>query len=245
MAVIQYSALVTQLRGKLGGSQFNKGHAGYSLQRKSTPTTRQSPAQMAQRQRLSIVQRAWKEETPERQLQAAQAAQSNPVSNRLGQQVVLSGYNHYVKMMAWRLLAGVGQETRSLSIAIDTTPQPSLVQHLPNLVIELVGGYNDGGYVVNVSSNKNREGIWGGSVQAIRAYIYIQPSDESGKPLTNSRRVFVAYEIWKSTGVSLANLRVLTSEYLATGMHVLVEVINRNIDAGAVVGYSSQVIQLQ
>lgn len=97
MAVIQYTAIVNQIRGKLNGSVFNKGKTSYTLQRKQQGKRSQTTAQLRRRANFSSIQRSWKELTINERVTAEHAATLNPVRDRFGNEVVLSGYNHWVK----------------------------------------------------------------------------------------------------------------------------------------------------
>lgn len=245
MAVIQYSALVTQLRGKLGGSQFNKGHSGYSLQRKSTPTIRQTPAQLARRQIMSLVQRSWKEETAERKNQAAQAAISNPVYNRLGQQVILSGYNHYVKMMFWRLLRNPLDPENTIGAQIYTTPVNSAQVSFTNVELSIGESTRIGYALYTLNCQYLQQGTPTGPAAFTRIYVYITKVDSQGRRVQGARPVFVLKNQWPLTGINHNERPFLTSYSFSAGDYVLLEVRTRHLGAGAETGYWSEVIQLQ
>lgn len=244
MAVIQYSALVTQLRGKLGGSQFNKGHAGYTLQRKSAPTIRQTRAQLTRRAIVSRVQRAWKEESAQRKNEAAQAAQSNPVFNRLGQQVVLSGYNHYVKMMIWRLLSNPLDPQNTIGATIYTNPVASAQMSFADLGLSIGLSTQIGYASYTLNGDAQATGVPTGPNAFTRAYIYITKTDSQGRKLQGAYPVFLVKLAYNATTVNHNNRPFLTSFHFSTGDYVLLEVRTRHIGAGAETGYWSEVIQL-
>ena len=245
MAVVQYSALVTQLRGKLGGSQFNKGHNVQTLQRKSTPTIRQTPAQMRTRQIMGIVQRAWKTETPERRAQAAAAAQSNPVYNRLGQQVVLTAYNHYVKMMSWRLTRGVRQAPRPLDGIIITQPVNSSFLEIQNLNASVASVWTVNGQSFSFSMDLIQQGVPTGGNIAFRAGLYIERVDSNGQKSAGSVKIFVLKIAWISGFNEFLDRLVVSNQVFNPGDYIRVSLVSRNEYAGAETGYWSQVIQLQ
>lgn len=105
MAIIQYTGIVNQIRGKLNGSVFNKSRNGYTLQRKPQPTQGRSGLQSRRRAVFAQAQRRWKDLTPVQQNQAQISANNNPTRDRFGEQVVLSGYNHFVKANVMSLLS--------------------------------------------------------------------------------------------------------------------------------------------
>lgn len=97
MAIIQYTAIVNQLRGKLNGSQFNKGRTSYTLQSKASQTKQVKGNQSAARSEFAFVQRSWKALPPSTKQAWAQVAANNPDTDRFGQPVTLSGYNKYIQ----------------------------------------------------------------------------------------------------------------------------------------------------
>lgn len=107
MAVIQYTAVVNQIRGKLNGSVFNRSRNGYTLQRKQQPTRAVKGIQPLRRNQFSEVQRAWKALSPSQKGSWAAAAAANPAFDRFGQQTVLSGYNQYIKCNMFRVAASL------------------------------------------------------------------------------------------------------------------------------------------
>lgn len=97
MAVVQYSAIVTQLRGKLGGSVFNKSKNAYTLQKKQQQPKGSRGYQSEVRNFFAKFQRTWKTITSSQRTQWGVCASNNPTRDRFGNQTVLSGYNQYVK----------------------------------------------------------------------------------------------------------------------------------------------------
>ena len=244
MAVIQYSALVTQLRGKLGGSQFNKGHAGYSLQRKSTPTIRDTKAQQIHRQRVALAQRAWKEETDQRRLQAAQCAAANPTTDRFGQQVTLSGYNQYVKIMTYRQLHGPFQGAQMFSNPIVTTSVNAARLDLDVTLLSYVSRQPNGLYEFAFSGNRLRVGTPTGNQSWTNAYIYFTQADQYGNPLPNARRQFVHRLAYADGPFTSAGIYFYSSQYFYQSGFILVHVETINTGAGAITGVQDILVEL-
>lgn len=107
MALVQYTAIVNQIRGKLNGSVFNKSRNGYTLQRKQMPKQGSSSAQTQRRSSFSRVQRTWRTLTPDQQVNYQIAANNNPTTDRFGQPTVLAGYNQFVKVNLIRVMLGL------------------------------------------------------------------------------------------------------------------------------------------
>lgn len=239
MAVVQYSALLTQLRGKLGGSQFNKSHAGYSLQRKATQPRRDSRAQSLQRQLMQLVQRTWKEESTVRQAQAAQAAISNPVSDRFGQQVVLSGYQHYVKTMLWRL-----RSNNVIASEIITTPVASAELVLVVNSLSVVYDSESNNYVFTIDASRSTNGTPTGTVSLTRAFLYLTKVDANNRPISPARAVFYRYVSYNDLALTSPSQLFVSGISYSPGDFVRLDVITRNTAAGANTGFNSQLVQL-
>lgn len=122
MAVVQYTGIVNQVRGKLNGSVFNKSRNAFTMQRKQQQTKGSKGSQSEIRNVFSNVQRTWKTATTVQRADWQLAAQNNPSLDRFGNQTILSGYNQYIKanIVRWYAL-GI--------ISTDVLPEaaPSLV----------------------------------------------------------------------------------------------------------------------
>lgn len=108
MAVVQYTGIVNQVRGKLNGSVFNKARNANTLQRKQQQTAGAKGFQSEIRNVFSDVQRQWKDATPQERNDWQEAANNNPSRDRFGNPTILSGYNQYVKANIFRWYA-IGQ----------------------------------------------------------------------------------------------------------------------------------------
>lgn len=130
MAIIQYTGIVNQIRGKLNGSVFNKSKNGYTLQRAQAPRKGATPDQAVRRGQFAFVQRSYKDISEAEKQLAAEAAVSNPVFDRFGELVVLSGYNQWVKANVIRVQA-------DLPILPDLEPDPAPSFGVSNQVFTL------------------------------------------------------------------------------------------------------------
>lgn len=97
MAVVQYTAVVNQVRGKLNGSVFNKARNANTLQRKQQQPKGQRGNQSEVRAEFNSAQRTWKLLPSATKSAWALVAANNPDRDRFGDQVVLSGYNKYLQ----------------------------------------------------------------------------------------------------------------------------------------------------
>lgn len=97
MAVVQYTGIVNQVRGKLNGSVFNKSRNAFTMQRKQQQTKGSKGSQSEIRNVFSQVQRSWKLATSVQKTDWQLAAQNNPTLDRFGNKTILSGYNQFIK----------------------------------------------------------------------------------------------------------------------------------------------------
>lgn len=97
MAVVQYTAAVNQIRGKLNGSVFNRSRSAFTLQRAPMQSKALRGFQSEPRQTFSNVQRRWKLLNPGQHAAWSLCATNNPAFDRFGDQVALSGYNQFIK----------------------------------------------------------------------------------------------------------------------------------------------------
>lgn len=111
MAVIQYSALINQMRGKLGGSVFNKSRNAFTLQRKQQQPKGSRGFQSEVRNFFSVFQRSWKSLTNAQRVNWRTCAQNNPTRDRFGNLTVLSGYNQFIKASMLAEYAGAALPT--------------------------------------------------------------------------------------------------------------------------------------
>lgn len=107
MAVVQYTGIVNQIRGKLNGSVFNKSKTAFTLQRKQQQSRGIKGNQTNVRQYFQTAQRAWKQISSANQAAWQTAASNNPSTNRFGEQVALAGYNQFVKANIYRIQSGL------------------------------------------------------------------------------------------------------------------------------------------
>lgn len=141
MAVIKYSGLVDQLRGKLNGTVFSRFHAGFNTYRKGQPSRWGSDTQQQRRQGLSLVASAWKNLTPAQRSDWKYVADNTPVSNRLGDLVTLPAFHYFVKYAFLYKLMGFGNLT-GVSTDLTKPYQYSL------LTRRLSATLTDAGYVI-------------------------------------------------------------------------------------------------
>jgi hypothetical protein len=122
MAVVQYTGIVNQVRGKLNGSVFNKARNANTLQSKQQQTKGSKGSQSEIRNVFSSVQRNWKTATDNQKIDWQLCADNNPSRDRFGNLTILSGYNQYIKANILRWYA-FGE----FSTELGTATAPSVV----------------------------------------------------------------------------------------------------------------------
>ncbi len=139
MAIVQYTGIVNQVRGKLNGSVFNKSRNAFTMQSKQQQTKGSKGSQSEIRNVFSEVQRSWKVASDTEKSDWGVAAENNPSRDRFGNLTVLSGYNQYIKANISRWYAlGV------ISPAVDSSTAPAA--NVSNFVLS------------NVSFTRNTDG---------------------------------------------------------------------------------------
>lgn len=123
MAVVQFTGIVNQIRGKLNGSVFNRARSVNTLQRKQQAPRRQVGFSSEPRNLFSVAQRSWAGLTGTQRQQWALAAANNPSRNRFGELVALAGYNQYVKAYMLATYAGV---TPPVTPVTSAAPSPDV-----------------------------------------------------------------------------------------------------------------------
>lgn len=146
MALVQYTAVVNQLRGKLNGSVFNKMRTGYTLQRKQAPPRGARGNQQQWRSAYSFIQRRWRMLSPSQQQSWQTTANSNPSVNRFGDNVSLAGYNQYIKANLFARLLGLTERVSGYA-----NPAPSAeITGLTQLALDL--SVSPAGHVIVAST---------------------------------------------------------------------------------------------
>jgi len=106
VARVEFSSVVTSIRGKVGGSVFQRNRSGYSLKNKSNNVDSASVKQIASRVYMSQVHAAWRSMSENERNAWDIFANFKPVRNRNNSNVNLTGYQLFLKYNLIRLQAG-------------------------------------------------------------------------------------------------------------------------------------------
>ena len=120
MAVVKYSNLIEELRGKLNGTVFSRYLEGFSAYKKGQPSPWGSSRQQTIRQNFQVLAGEWGQLTPGQRANWDFVAANSPVRNRLGELVHISGYAYFQKF-----------QLNERSLGNFTYPVPNLTLNLP------------------------------------------------------------------------------------------------------------------
>lgn len=100
MALVRDGGLIGQLSGRVGPNVFSHNSGGSYIRAGTIPITSTTTYAMAAKARLGASSTAWKSLTASQRLSWANWAQQNPIVNRIGQTIRLSGLAAYNKLNA-------------------------------------------------------------------------------------------------------------------------------------------------
>lgn len=107
MAKINYSALITGIRGRYNGSQFSVNKSGSLLQNKAIPPKRITDLQGLIRSRFSRLARFWRQLTPSEQQSNNDAAPNYPYTDKFGNIKYFTGYQLLLRSNLNRAVSGL------------------------------------------------------------------------------------------------------------------------------------------
>lgn len=104
-------AIISEIRNKIAATVYSKNAAGAVIRNRVTPINRRSSRQTAQRQLLSSLASKWRGLTQAQRDGWNSAAPNFPQTDSLGQTVILTGEQLYVRCNANLVLTGNAQIT--------------------------------------------------------------------------------------------------------------------------------------
>lgn len=134
MALIKLSTLVTQASGKIAGVVFSRNRYGPYVRANAVPVNPNTDRQSVARTRLSALAARWNEVLTQAQRDAWDLYAANvTVTNKLGDQVYITGFNHYIRSNTAILACG--------GTIVDAAPQLySLPETDPTFAVALSEG---------------------------------------------------------------------------------------------------------
>jgi len=107
MALVQYGGGVLDMRGSIGGQVHARNRYGNYVRARTTPVNPQSQAQNLVRTIIQTLSRAWSGDLTQLQRDAWEVyAAAITRVNKLGAQVKLTGFNHFIRSNAFILQNG-------------------------------------------------------------------------------------------------------------------------------------------
>lgn len=107
MALVRLGGGIIQMSGSIAGNTFARNASGNYARARTKPVNPTSPLQVARRSALAYLTEYW-HETLSAANRTAWATYANAVSmkNRLGETIKLSGFNHFIRVNAYRYAVG-------------------------------------------------------------------------------------------------------------------------------------------
>ena len=107
MALVKYGGGIIQMSGRIAGNVFARNAGGNYVRAGTIPVNPNSPAQQLVRSALALLMVAWRETLTVGQRIAWETyAAAVVVKNRLGEDIHISGVNHYVRSNTYLLQSG-------------------------------------------------------------------------------------------------------------------------------------------
>jgi len=106
MAKIKHGSLAGAVSGSIGNVVFSHNRGGAYIRSRTIPVNKKTPAQMNIRAILAQLSSAWASLTSAKQAAWNTWAQSHPVSDRLGEKIVLSGHQAMIACNSRLIQAG-------------------------------------------------------------------------------------------------------------------------------------------
>lgn len=103
------SQVYTQASGSIGGIVYSHNRGGMYTRGRSIPTNPNTTRQALARAAMNAAVQAWNALTDAQRAGWDNYAQNTPVTNKLGDSIILSGQNQFIRSNAYRIRAGATQ----------------------------------------------------------------------------------------------------------------------------------------
>jgi hypothetical protein len=105
MAIIKYGALVSEIKGKIGSTVFQRCGKMFAIRSQTSKNYGKYPSNYISRINFSAIAVAWQALTPANKASFTTYASTYPTYDKFGNPCVLSGYNLFVYLnRVWQLL---------------------------------------------------------------------------------------------------------------------------------------------
>lgn len=108
MALIKYGGGIVQMSGSIAGNTHARNRFGNYMRSRTKPVNPKSSRQMAARILIMFLSEQWRESPMTDAIRTAWGVYANSVNwnNALGETVLLTGFNHFIRSNAARMTAG-------------------------------------------------------------------------------------------------------------------------------------------
>lgn len=133
MARIQLSSIISDIRGKIKGSVFQRSAGGLIIRSQTTPVNKNTNSQNKTRNFTNILQQEWRLLSATERQTWLQFTNFNPIHQKNNQELFINGQQAFIKLNSYRLEYGFN---------IITSPQFSKCEITPVDVTMLLAGPN-------------------------------------------------------------------------------------------------------
>jgi hypothetical protein len=142
MARIKLSPLLTEVRGSVGRSTFQRSQGGVSLRLKPLPSKKYSSSLQISKIIVSQVIAAWQGLSDAQRLLWSQYAAFSPIPMKGDHSRTLSGYNHFVKYNLIRCQSGLDILEDCIFLSPDMLTIDPIIQKFPDKFVTVGEGTN-------------------------------------------------------------------------------------------------------
>lgn len=222
MAKIQYGGGISAMSGKLAGNVYARNKGGAYTRNWVKPTNPATTAQQNQRNTLSLKSAAWRTLTDSQRDSWKSWAEDNPVLDRIGQSVTLSGAQGYTKI-------NINRDNASDTATQSTVPgAPSFTANIFDTSDTLT---------ISISSANFQIPLGSGAADGQIVFVFCSKPVSAGVTNTNSQLRLVKVVTLSSTDITNTYIDIET-EYtdifgsLAGKSGMRVNVSGREYDEG-------------
>ncbi len=199
MAKVQFGGGISAMSGKLGGNVFARNKGGAYTRNWVKPTNPSTVAQQNQRNTLALKSAAWRNITDSERSSWKSWADDNPVLDRLGSSIVLSGAQAFTKI-------NINRDN-----ATDSSTQAE-VPAAPTFTADIMD--TSSSLTISISGNQLEIPLGTGAAASQVVFVFASKPVSAGVTNTNSAMRLVKVATLDSTDISNGFIDV-ESEYVS------------------------------
>lgn len=196
MAKVSFGGGVSGASGKIGGTVYSRNKGGAYFKNWVVPTNPQTAKQTAQRTLLSQKSEAWRNLTDGQRQSWATYADSNPILDRLGNSIVLSGAQAYIRININRTNAGDSATQSDTPAAATFTP-------------DIIDTTQDA--EIDISSSRFKIFLGAGAAQNQILFVHCSKPVSAGVTNTNSNLRLIKVDELSAGEVSNGFINIFTA----------------------------------